>query len=278
MLGRFFLSPPACRVAAQWRSVLSGRTVLVTGASAGIGHEVAVRLGAARARVLLLARREAELQAVAQQIRTQGGQAAVYVADLSKPEDVQDVIERIRTAHPELHAVVSNAGRSIRRSAFRAAEKRDLERSLAVNVTGPAALLLGLLPLCPPGAVLVSVSTVSAKPPAGPRWGSYQGSKAGFDVWFQSLGAELQVHGVRCVSVYLPLTRTGMSAPTYHPLTPALSAREAAESVGFALIRPVTRVAPWWLSGQELLALLFPGVFRRVFALVARWDERKERA
>ena len=278
MLGRFLLSPPACRDAAQLRSVVSGWTVLVTGASAGIGREVALLLGAAGARVLLLARSEDELHALAREIRGRGGEALVYVADLSNPVDVQEVVQGIKAEHRRLQAVISNAGRSIRRSAFKAAEKRDLERSVAVNFSGPAALLLGLLPLYPPEAVLVNVSTVSAKPPAGPRWGTYQGSKAGFDVWFQSLGAEVQVHGVRCASVYLPMTRTRMSAPTYHPLTPALTAREAAESVLFALVYPVTRVAPWWLWWQELTALLFPGLFRRVFGVLARWDARRDRS
>ena len=278
MLSRLLLSPPACRDVGRVRAVMAGKTVLVTGASSGIGREVALLMGAAGVRVLLLARREVELHALAQEIREHGGSATVYVADLSNADDVQDVIHRIKSEFAALDAVVSNAGRSIRRSAFKAAEKRDRERSLAVNVTGPAALLLGLLPLCQPGTVLVNVSTVSAKAPFGPRWGSYQGSKAGFDAWFGCLGAEVQAHEVRCVSVYLPLTRTRMSAPTYGPLTPALTAREAAESVLYALIRPVTRVAPWWLWWQELAALLFPGVFRRVFDLLARWDWRKERA
>lgn len=276
MLSRLLLSPPACRDAAQWRAVMAGKTVLVTGASSGIGREVALLLGMAGARVLLLARREAELQTVASEIRRAGGQARVLVADLSKPHEVDAVLLELQTER--LDAVISNAGRSIRRSTYRAAEKRDLERSLAVNFSGPGALLLGVLPLLKPGAVLVNVSTVSAKAPFGPRWGSYQGSKAGFDVWFQSLGAEVQVHGVRCASVYLPLTRTRMSAPTYHPLTPALTAREAAESVLFALVCPVTRVAPWWLWWQELAALLFPGLFRRVFGVLARWDARRDRS
>ncbi|RJF72882.1 SDR family NAD(P)-dependent oxidoreductase [Deinococcus cavernae] len=277
MLGRLLLSPPACRDIGRVRARWGGRTVLVTGASAGIGREVAWLLGLAGARVLLLARSKAELQQVAHQIRAHGGEAEVLVADLSKPDQVEAAINDIKANHARLDAVVSNAGRSIRRSAFKAAEKRDLERSLAVNFTGPAALLLGLLPLCRPGTVLVNVSTVSARPPAGPRWGAYQGSKAGFDVWFQALGAEIQVSGVRCASVYLPLTRTRMSAPTYHPSTPALSAREAAESVVYALVRPVTRVAPWWLGWQELAALAFPGLFRRLFGLVARWDKYGEK-
>lgn len=277
MLGRLLLSPPACRDAASLRAVVAGRSVLVTGASAGIGRAVALALGRAGARVLLLARREAELQAVAQEIRALGGEARVYAADLSQPEDVQRVISQIKAEQASLDAVVSNAGRSIRRSAYRAAEKRDLERSVAVNLTGPAALLLGLLPLCGPGSVLVNVSTVSAKAPFGPRWGAYQGSKAGFDGWFGCLGAEVQERGVRCCSVYLPLTRTRMSAPTYRASVPALSTREAAESVAYALVRPVTRVAPWWLWWQELAALLFPGLFLRVFGLVARWDERQQR-
>lgn len=277
MLARLLLSPPACRDAALLRRAVAGQTILVTGASFGIGREVALLLADAGAKVLLTARSVEPLQELADLIAARGGQAEVYRADLAQPAEVEALIQKLRAEHPKLDAVVSNAGRSIRRSAYRSSEKRDLERSLAINFSGPAALILGLLPSLGSGSVIVNVSTVSVKPPGGPRWGSYQGSKAGFDLWLACLGAEVQASGVRVCSVYLPLTRTRMSAPTYGAATLALSARDAAQSVVDALVRPVSRIAPWWLAWQELGALLFPNVMRRALGLVERLDRWQER-
>lgn len=276
MLARLLLSPPAERDGPRLAACVRGRVVLVTGGSYGIGEEVARKLAGAGARVLLLARSGERLEALQREWQAQGAEVWVYRADLAAPGEPERVARRILSEHPELHAVINNAGRSIRRRADRAAEKRDLERSVAVNLTGPAALLLALLPGLGPGSVLVNVSTVSAKAPAGARWGAYQGSKAGFDFWFASLGAELQVSGIRACAVYLPLTRTRMSAPTYGPWVPALSASEAADAVLRALTAPVWRVAPWWLTGQEALALLVPGAFRWVSGLAERWERRRE--
>lgn len=273
------LSPPACRDLGILTAGLSGRTVLVTGASQGIGEATARLLARAGADTLLLARDHARLSAVADEIRRGGGHAWIYPCDLASPASVQDTAQRILQTHPQLQMVVSNAGKSIRRPVLLAARRADLERSLAVNFSGPAGLLLALLPglLAQEHAVIVNVSTVSAKPPGAPRWGSYQGSKAGFDLWLRALDTELLDQGLSVRSVYLPLVRTRMSAASgLYGRFPALSAQEAAEVVAGALVRARTRVAPWWLRGQEWAVLLFPEWIDRRLNRLDVWLRRRE--
>ncbi|UQN06384.1 SDR family oxidoreductase [Deinococcus sp. QL22] len=266
-MGRVPGSPPAlapsCRHSEQLRQAVAGKTILITGASFGIGRAAALLLAEAGAEVLLLARSGDELAELATAIRANGGKASSYELDLSKPADLAPVAAQIRAAHPRIDIIISNAGKSIRRPVLQSGEKQDLDRLLAVNFSGPAALLLALVPrmVAQGGGQIVNVSSVSAGPPPLPRWGAYQSSKAGFDLWFKSLGTELRGRGVRVCSVYLPLVRTRMIAPTpAYRFAPALTPHEAAEAVAYALVYPkVQRVAPWWMKSLELAALLLPG-------------------
>lgn len=277
VLRRLLLSPPACRDPQRLAAAVQGKTVLITGASTGIGEAAARLLAACGAEVLLLARSEGRLEEVAAQIRRAGGQASVYRLDLADPVAVNAVAAQIGANHPRIDAVISNAGHSIRRPALQSGEKADLGRLLAVNFSGPAALLLALLPrmVAQGGGVIVSVSSASALPPGIPRWAAYQGSKAGFDLWLGSLGNELRGRGVRVSGVYLPLVRTRMIAPTRaYRFAPALTPLEAAQSVVWPLVRPVRRVAPWWLKGQQLATLLFPDVLDRVLGSLEDLERR----
>ena len=270
-LRRFLLAPPLCRDLDRLRASVGGKTVLITGASYGVGEATALLLGRAGAEVILLARSQDRLEEVARTLIREGHDASAYALDLYRPADVAPLMAFIESQHPRIDVIVSNAGKSVRRSVLHAAEKRDLERSLAVNFSGPAALILALLPrmVAQGGGQIVNVSSVSAKPPGAPRWAAYQGSKAGFDLWLGSVAAELGPHGVTASSVYLPLVRTRMSAATrLYDHLPALTPLEAAQALAQTLVRPTTRAAPWWLFWMEVVALLWPGTLRRALGWI----------
>ncbi|MDV6373839.1 SDR family NAD(P)-dependent oxidoreductase [Deinococcus arenicola] len=279
-LVRLLLSPPACRDSQRLAAAIEGKTVVITGASYGIGEATALLLASCGAEVLLLARSAERLEEVAGEIRAAGGKASVYRLDLADPQAIGAVAAQMEAQHPRIHTIISNAGHSIRRPVLHSAEKDDLGRLLAVNFSGPATLLLALLPrmVAQGGGVVVSVSSASALPPGIPRWAAYQGSKAGFDVWLGSLGNELRGRGVRVASVYLPLVRTRMIAPTRaYRFAPALTPLEAAQSVVYPLIQPVRRVAPWWLAGQQIASLLFPNVLDRALSGMEQVERRLSR-
>lgn len=267
LAGAVLVWPRAALARRPGRSAHAGRTILVTGASSGIGASTATLLGRAGATVLLLARSTDRLDAVASGIRSAGGIAHVYVCDLTQPDAVAATAADILADHGRVDGIVSNAGRSMRRSIHRSAERDDLGRSIAVNVTGPAQLLLALLPRLveQPHAAIVNVSTVSAKPPPAPGWGAYQASKTAFDVWLRAAAAELRGTGVRVRTVYMPLVTTPMSSSTeMYARMPSLSAEQAARIVVGALGPGRARVAPWWLRWQELAAFVAPNLIERV--------------
>src|SRR3954469_18789146 len=96
-------------------AAVDGKRVVVTGASSGIGRNVAERIANAGGEVILVARRREQLEMVADEIGDKGGTAAVHAADLSDPADVERVAQEILVAHDGVDILVNNAGHSIRR-------------------------------------------------------------------------------------------------------------------------------------------------------------------
>ena len=243
------------------RAAVGGKTVLITGASFGIGEATARLLAAAGAKVLLVARTRDQLELVAAEIRAQGGTAEVYAADLTDTAAVAELARGVIEAHGAVDVVVSNAGKSIRRSVALSYDRfHDYERTTGVNYLGPVRLLLALLPgMRRRGSgQLVNVSTFGVRVPPGPRWGAYQASKAAFDTWFRSMGVEARSDGVATSTLYLPLVYTRMSAPTPSLRgLPGLYPEQAAGLIAQAIVRKSRVIAPWWLTPAELFGVVF---------------------
>lgn len=243
------------------RIAVSGKTALVTGASSGIGEATARSLAAAGAHVLLVARTEDKLCDVAAAINAGGGRATAYPTDLADESAVATLAKRITERHGALDIVVSNAGKSLRRSLHQQYDRpHDFQRTIDVNYLGPVWLLLGLLPAMRDngGGHIVNVSSVGVRVAPGPQWGAYQASKGAFDRWLRSVAPELHADGVAVTSVYFALVRTPMIAPT--PVLgrlPSLSAEEAADVIAKALIdRPRTSEPPWLLPAELACVVL----------------------
>ncbi|KUI22726.1 epimerase [Mycobacterium sp. GA-1285] len=250
------------------RDRVSGATVLVTGASFGIGEATAYKLAAAGATVLLAARSGDKLDEIAQDVRADGGQAIGYPADLSDPIAVSTLTTRLLDEHGPPDIIVSNAGKSIRRALHDQYERpHDFDRTIGINYLGPVRLLLGLLPAMRErgSGHVVNVSSVAVRVPPGPRWGVYQASKSAFDMWLRSVAPELHADGVDVTSIYLGLIDTRMSAPTESLRNaPTLSADEAADIVVKAIVERPRTVAPWWLWPAEVATVLLRRPVERV--------------
>ena len=114
-LASWLLNPHGAPSRARLQAAVEGKTVLVTGASFGVGEATARLLGSAGARVLLVARSRDQLELVAAAVRAAGGTAEVHPADLTDTAGVADLGRRL-AAHGPIDVVISNAGKSIRRS------------------------------------------------------------------------------------------------------------------------------------------------------------------
>jgi NAD(P)-dependent dehydrogenase (short-subunit alcohol dehydrogenase family) len=219
--------------------VARGRVVVITGASSGIGEAAAVRIGAAGAETVLIARREDELQRVADEISAAGGFAYVHPCDLSDPESIERTTAAILDQHGRVDVLINNAGRSIRRSVKRSIDRpHDYERTMQLNYFGAVRLILAFLPGMREqqwGHIInISTSGTSVKPP---RFSGYLASKAALETFSTCIAAELADEGIRFTNVQMPLVRTPMIEPSgvYRGMR-ALSPELAAERIVQAMI------------------------------------------
>jgi acyl-CoA synthetase (AMP-forming)/AMP-acid ligase II/NAD(P)-dependent dehydrogenase (short-subunit alcohol dehydrogenase family) len=239
---------------AELRIAIAGKRVLITGASYGLGEATARRLAGAGATVLLTARSGARLEEIVAEIQASGGSAHSHVADLTDVASIEALAAWVLEAHPPVDVVVSNAGKSIRRSVGLSYDRfHDFERTIGVNYLGPVRLLLALLPSMRARGEgqVISVSTAGVRLPPAPRWGAYQASKGAFDTWLRSAAPELRSDGVIATSVYMGLIHTRMSAPNYRHL-PGDTPEQAAERVCRAIVRRPRSLAPWWIPPAEV--------------------------
>jgi NAD(P)-dependent dehydrogenase (short-subunit alcohol dehydrogenase family) len=257
------VNPPRISDPDKLRRAVSGKTVLVTGASYGVGEATARALAAAGATVLAVARSEDRLDDLVASITTGGGRAVSYPTDLTDESAVNALAERIGDEHGALDIVVSNAGKSLRRSLHHQYDRpHDFQRTIDINYLGPIRLLLGVLPAMREhgGGHVISVSSIGVRVPPGPQWGAYQASKGAFDIWLRSVAPELHADGVDVTSIYLALVRTRMTEPT--PVLrklPGLSADEAADVVAKAIIERPRTIEPWWAWPAEVTSVALAG-------------------
>jgi len=256
------LGRPACGMEyffSGLKQSVRGKIVVVTGASDGIGAHLAPRLAAAGARLILVARTEEKLRVVGDHIRAAGGEAHEYLANLADDEDCQRVVKDILADRGYVDIFVSNAGRSIRRSAkYQGADRfHDFQRLMALNFFGALRLVLGLLPsMIERGSGhIVHVSSFGL-PTRQPRFSGYCASKSALDAALQSMGGEVASRGISTSSVYMPLVQTKMVQSKGHSYdhVSLLTLDMACDLIEHAI---VTRDAEVTDAPSRFLALLY---------------------
>ena len=254
-------------------SPLLGATVLVTGASSGIGEHTAYAAAARGAHVLLVARRSEELARVAAEIAARGGRASTYTLDLTDGEAVDAFVEQLLVRHGAIDYLVNNAGRSIRRSLELSHDRfHDFERMMAVNFFGPVRLTMGLLPAMREQKFghVVNIVTCGNQIKA-PKFAAYIAAKSALDVFGRILGREAFFDNVTCTNVRVALVATDMIGPTdAYSDKRAESPEHCAERIVRALEdRPIT-VDGIVGTVTEVFNLVSPRLADFVFAEMSR--------
>lgn len=192
---------------------LQGQVALITGASRGIGAAAAERLAAAGAAVVLTARDEETLTAAAQRVREAGGRALSVPADVSDPEQIEQVIERMLDEFKRVDILVNNAGVVWPLEEVADVDLDEWAYAVHVNLIGPFFMARNVLPLMLAqnyGRIINISSGAARRPIAGAS--AYCASKAGLDMLTQTLALELAKTRVTANCLYPGMVDTDMQA------------------------------------------------------------------
>ncbi len=270
------LFPPLFLSKKKLQREFAGKTILITGASSGIGESLACALAGFPVHLLLVARSEDKLYAIKEKIEKGTARVSIFCADLRNRDDLAKLIAFVQQLPDKPDFFVSNAGKSIRRSLQDSLDRfHDFTRTMAVNYFAPVELLLSFIPLlAEKRGKVINISSVSALLLPIPRWAAYLASKTAFDVWFRSIAPELYATGISTSTVYFSLVKTPMILPTKeYQNMPAMSPDHAAKIILRAMVSNRRFYRPWWLIFGQIASVLF----RRVHESFTRLTEKRRR-
>ncbi|SDO57455.1 Short-chain dehydrogenase [Pedobacter steynii] len=240
---------------------IKGKTVLITGASYGIGECVAYGLAREGVTLILVARTDEKLHELKKDLEARGAIVHTFSADLRNEEALNALFVYMRQYSLEkVDILISNAGKSIHRFVYDSLDRfHDFKRTMALNYEAPVQMMLKLIPaLEQQQGQIINISAINVLLAPAPGWAAYQASKTAFDQWFRCVSPELKARGIACSSLYFPLVRTRMMAPTlaYREM-PAMQPEQAAEIIFRTIIKRSRIYSPWWVFPAQVFSVLF---------------------
>ncbi len=188
-----------------------GKSVILTGASTGIGYELAAGLAKENCRLAILARSTGKLQEIADRFSTGQNIILPVHCDVSRKDEVHSAIDKVTAEFGGIDILIMNAGASYRTDVenFSSEKGKDI---IEVNLISKFYFLEKLLPhfIAKRSGMIVGVSSL-ADTRGFPRSGFYNASKAGFTRLLESLRTELYNYNIRVITVRPGFVKTPMT-------------------------------------------------------------------
>lgn len=259
-------------------AALTGKVVLITGASSGIGAATARLCAAQGARVLLAARRENRLMKLAQELGEE--RALPVVCDVRNRDDVHQAFHMALRHLGGLDVVVNNAGRGM----YAPVAEMDLtawQELWSTNVQGALHVMQEAAHTLGAGGVIVNVASIAGKVTA-PHMGGYSATKFALVALSDALRMELARRSIRVVTVYPGSTETEFrkqaigSGQMVDKRITRVSAERVAQSIVAAAAGGRSHV---WVTWQDhaaaKLGQMFPGLTERVLSRTLLPQEKR---
>ena len=257
---------------------MRGKTIVITGASFGIGEQLALKLSSCRVHLVLIARSLDKLQELKTVVESGGSTATIISADLYREEETERVLAQLKALPGGIDIFVNNAGKSIMRPLMESLERyHDVTRTNSLNYLAPVKLILGLMPvLMKKQAQIINVSAVNVLLAPAPHWAVYQASKTAFDQWFRCNRAEWKLAGISSGSAYFPLVRTRMITPNpMYRNAPAMPLEQAARILAKMCYTRNALYKPWWLIFVQSASFFSRPLFDYAATLYVKRSRRK---
>lgn len=256
---------------------LNGRTAIVTGASAGIGEQIARALAGERMNLVLAARSADKLQSLADELSQTGIRAMTAPTDVRETSELKELVERTVNEFGSIDVLVNNAGIE----AFRRYHEIDVEqirRTIDVNLTATLILTRLVLPTMRESGRghIVNISSTAGK--HGPAYGAaYGASKAGMIALTESLRGEYHGSGISASVICPGFTNSG---GIYDRMkreigrgTPPQMGSTTARAVAHAVIKAVRGDRPELIVNVPPMRPVM--VLNEMFPTVGQWIVRR---
>ncbi len=261
---------------------LSGRAVLLTGASGGIGRATALLLARAGARLTLFARSEKPLRDLVAGVASAGGESIAVTGDVRSVADAARAVAETTARFGRLDALVNNAGLGYLREIEEATDA-EIQEQIETNLLGACRMARAALPAlrANPGSAIVNVSSYAGRVGA-PHYSFYNASKFGLIGLSEGWRRELRPFGIRVTTV-IPmavetpfLDKAGRArALGIGPAGTVLSPETVARGIVKALRRHPAEVSlPGWSRWLAVVNLAFPAVSDRIVNALFRYPPR----
>lgn len=188
---------------------LEGKVAIITGGNSGVGAATAKLFANEGAKVVISARRVAPLEEVAAEIKQNGGEVLMVPTDISKPEDVENLIRKTLEAFGGLNILVNNAGVLDKNlNGIDRIDYEDLDKVLNINTKGTIYCMNKALPHLTKGASIINVSSVAGQFGAGGA--AYVASKAAIIGVTKNTAMRFAKEQIRCNAICPGMIMTPM--------------------------------------------------------------------
>jgi NADP-dependent 3-hydroxy acid dehydrogenase YdfG len=182
------------------------RTILITGASRGIGRAIALALAAPGTHLVLNGRDSNALEQVATEARAAGAQATPIACDVGAEPHVRRLIDTSAASSGQIDVLINNAG-SAAVQPFTDVSLEAWEQTLRVNLTATFLTCKYAAPQMQRGGLIINIASIAARQ-AFPTWSAYSAAKFGVVGFSNAIREELRPQGIRVTVVYPAATNT----------------------------------------------------------------------